>query len=447
MRNWLLTAVLIFISATQLLHAQCFTDLQNVYCTNGIPDTIMPVDTGGYFDGDGISSDGIIYPNLLSPGEHTISYFNTQYYYVDTTGLYAPKTGVPNYVSLIDDGFSDGITIPFDFTFFGSYKSFVRIHSNGFVSFNFEPAFFPPHAIEIPTPGMPTDFIAAAWDDYDPTAGGTISWFSGGTAPDRWLAMQYTEVPPYGETEDLLTAQIVLYESSNIIEIHTTASADYGNRKTQGIENSDGTLGFVRPGRNYDFWSAYNDYVAFIPQYCLDTFIVASPPSINITEDTIEICIPYAGTMHAEGAETYSWLSSDIATMTDAGAPGSFYLDAIAGPGNYICTLIGENASGCSDTTSVVVRIENCPNTIHNTTISTIMVAPNPFISNCVISGLAEDDYCMRMYDSAGQLVNSKQGRFTSLIIVGETLPEGIFEVVLYGAGGHQYQVSIQHLQ
>ncbi|HNM07195.1 MAG TPA: T9SS type A sorting domain-containing protein [Chitinophagales bacterium] len=374
MRNLLLLGI-IFIHAS--LSAQCFIGIDSIYCTNGIPDTILPVDTGGYFDGDGISADGIFFPEILDPGSYVISYKNTQYYDVDTTGVFAPLSGDEQYVSLIDDGFSDGIEIGFDFEFFGSLKNYVRIHSNGFITFNFDLAIFPPYANDIPTPGMPTDLIAASWGDYDPTMGGTISWFQSGSAPNRKLVINYRDLPPYGETEGLLTTQVILFETTNIIEIHTTASPDYGKRKTQGIENIDGTAGYVRPGRNNSYWETYNDYVAFIPQFCIDTLYVENPPVTEVLDDEINICMPYAGLLHVSGADTYLWLSDDICTMTPGPDPDSYYLHGIA-EGTFTCNIVGFNEAGCSDTSQVVVNIETCQTAITNNVETPFQITPNP---------------------------------------------------------------------
>ena len=161
----------------------------------------------------------------------------------------------------------------------------MRIHSNGFISFDFAPAIFPPEAIYIPTPGMPTDLIAASWGDYDPTAGGTINYFTSGAAPFRKLVINYINLPPYGGDIGNLTTQIILNETTNSIEIHTASSPDYGNEKSQGIENIDGTIGFVRPGRNNTIWETTNDYVAFIPEYCTDSISVVEGPAVELSGD------------------------------------------------------------------------------------------------------------------------------------------------------------------
>ena len=412
------------------MRAQCLLGIDSIYCTNGDIDTIIPVDTGGYFDGDGISADGILYPELLEPGAHVITYSNTQYYDVDTTGTYAPITGDEQFVSLIDDGFSDGIEIGFDFMYFGSLKNFVRIHSNGFITFNFDLAFFPPYAIDIPTPGMPTDLIAVSWGDYDPTAGGTISWFTSGTAPNRKLAINYTNLPPYGEIDGFLTAQVILYETSNNIEIHTTASPDYGKRKTQGIENIDGTAGFVRPGRNNTFWETYNDYVAFIPQFCSDTINVATPPVVEILEDSVTICMPYAGLIHMSGAETFTWLSDDICTVTAGPDPNSFYLHGLT-EGTYTCTMQGTDATGCSDDDAVVVTIRNCPTEIVTSEMTMPIIFPNPANEVLTIStpGVGSDME-ISCVDQFGRIILTTVMQGEEVNISTKEIPAGVYYLI-----------------
>jgi len=412
----------------EICPAQCILGLDANYCANQAPDTLQALHPGGYFDGEGISSDGILFPESLSPGLHAVTYYNTTYYIVDTTGVYAPKSGTPNYVSLMDDGFSDGIDIGFDLSYFGATRNYVRIHSNGFISFNFAPAIFPPYANDIPTPGMPTDFIASAWADYDPTTGGTISWYTGGTTPYRYFCVQYTDLPPYGETEYVYSAQIVLYETTNIIEIHTSSSPDAGDRKSQGIENVDGTIGFVRPGRNNSFWETANDYVAFIPEICVDSFSVSSPPLISTTEPFVTICVPYDAWLYVEGAETYTWLSDTICTASAGPEPGTLLLHAVAEARVYTCYVSGTDILGCSDTTSVQIEIIDCPDNITQWNHDNALFYPNPAREWIQFTAACHE---ILIFNACGAPVMQKTNLTADNTLNIAALPPGFYSVVV----------------
>jgi len=115
------------------------------------------------------------------------------------------------------------------------------------------------------------NLIALAWDDLNPTLGGTISYATTGTAPNRIFVVEYDAVPHFGNPTTTVSVQAHLIEGTNTVEIHTLDVMDDGGTITQGIENIDGTIGFASPGRNNLAWSATNDVVSFT-QDVGDTF-------------------------------------------------------------------------------------------------------------------------------------------------------------------------------
>lgn len=414
--------------------AQCFSGLDSIYCDNVISDSLTPLHPGGYFTGTGVSGDGVYFPSFAGTGTYTVYYSNTNYYDVDTTGIFSPVAGAGTAVTLPDDGFSEGLDIGFTFEFFGSVKNFVRIHSNGFISFDFAPAIFPPYANDIPTPGMPTDFIAAAWGDYDPTQGGTINYFYDGVAPNRRMIINYINLPPYDGTGNL-TAQIILNETTNIIEIHTTASPDYGNEKSQGIENVDGTLGFVRPGRNNSIWEAYNDYVAFIPENCSAVTTIIAAPIIDITESEAEICSPYATYLHVTGGEIYSWLPPFNDLISATGTPGEFMFSGDYPAGDYYCYVNGSNAAGCSDMDSVALHIKDCTSISGSSGINFIEIYPNPAQSVLHINGLPETGCTISIFSADGRKMMQFFSEEINTTLSVEGMPTGIYWLQVEGDG------------
>lgn len=186
--------------------------------------------------------------------------------YTVTPITFAPVAGSGTSVSLSDDQTSSALPIGFDFEFFcNSYSQFV-ISSNGFISFDLASPQGCCSGQALPNAFTPNNLIAFAWEDINPGTGGTIEYFTVGTAPNRQLIVNYLNVPRFGGANNI-TGQIVLHEGTNLIDIHTTSVVGSAfDITTQGIENADGTAGFAVPGRNgVANWSATNDAYRFSP--------------------------------------------------------------------------------------------------------------------------------------------------------------------------------------
>ncbi len=201
-----------------------------------------------------------------------------QTYTVSQAGSFSPMYSSPISVSLYSE-VSEALPIGFNFDFFGNTYSDFYISTNGFITFN-------PNSNDgccegqfIPSPSDPDNLIAGAWsgwyeffyyDYYDPYNSIYIeqefSYETIGTAPNRTLHVNFVVSDdcidyinyPFG-----YDFQIILYETSNKIEIHTNAVESFCNTMTQGIENSSGTEAHHVTGRNAGYWSASHDYVAF----------------------------------------------------------------------------------------------------------------------------------------------------------------------------------------
>jgi hypothetical protein len=173
---------------------------------------------------------------------------------------YNPVTGSGTTVNLGDDQLSGALPIGFNFEFYCNSFSNIYISSNGWVSFrNWPDAYYDNDPV--PDPNQANDLIALAWDDLDPSSGGFINYFTTGTAPNRKLIVNFVNVPHYNCSFCLVNTQLILEEGTNAIEIHNTRVDPEGSNPTmtQGIENSDGTLGVSVPGRNNSAWVTRND--------------------------------------------------------------------------------------------------------------------------------------------------------------------------------------------
>ncbi len=175
---------------------------------------------------------------------------------------FAPEPSPANQVILNDDEVSSLLSIGFDFVFFGNTYDQFAISSNGFLTFD------PVHSGccsggVIPEDDGLNDLIAVAWTDLFPPGGGRIAYETRGEAPNRRLIVAFESIAWFIEfDENRVTAQAILYEGTNEIEIHTTHQSP-GHIYTQGVENADGTLAAFLPGRVASDFGLSEDAVRF----------------------------------------------------------------------------------------------------------------------------------------------------------------------------------------
>ncbi|MFN5324919.1 MAG: GEVED domain-containing protein, partial [Bacteroidota bacterium] len=174
-----------------------------------------------------------------------------------------------------DDVVGGPYSIPFNFTFYGNSYNNIYISTNGFATFSAGSGAGCCSGQLLPNPTVPNNVIALAWDDLNNTTNG-ISYATVGSAPNRVFVIQFNNVPHFGGGGSPVSGQIHLYESSNVIEIHTTQMTGDGSNHTQGIENATGTLANAVPGRNALNWSGALDAYRFTPDPGV-TFTYAGP--------------------------------------------------------------------------------------------------------------------------------------------------------------------------
>lgn len=184
--------------------------------------------------------------------------------FVVSSIAYNPISTNLNTVSLGDDAVAT-IPIGMSFQYFCNNFTNLTVSSNGWVSFNtYGTGQSFPTDVAIPNGADPNNLIALAWDDLNPNSGGSISYGISGTAPNRRFVLNYTNIRHFGSTQSVST-QLILYETSNIIEIHNTNVQNDGGPLTQGIEGPLGTDGISISGRNNQVWTASNSAIRFTP--------------------------------------------------------------------------------------------------------------------------------------------------------------------------------------
>ena len=227
--------------------------------------------------------------------------------YVVTQGPYAPSAfRVPDEVELTaintDDKFSAAITLPFSVCFFGVNYDQAVIGSNGIVTFDVSNAgcnnayVLKRNNRAVPIPdnlGMQCDVISnvyyprasimGAYHDIYPnaanatTAGRKISYYFTGVAPSRKFVINYYHVPMFSCTDLICDEQIVIYESTGLIEVN------FGEKPVcrvwndglaiLGLQNWDADYAVAAPNKNCTVWSASNETYRFVPSSGRPTYV------------------------------------------------------------------------------------------------------------------------------------------------------------------------------
>jgi hypothetical protein len=337
--------------AITIIPTPAYTGLASDYCVDHAPVVLSGSPSGGFFSGPGMT-DSTFDPMAAGAGTHTISYSmsGTEYTYTQT-GTFSPLAGSGNPVSLSDDMVSGNLPIGFTFNFYGTNYTEFYISSNGFITFNPASGNGCCSGPMLPNNDMSLcNLVAFAWNDLNPGAGGTVEYFTTGTTPNRKLAVTFTNVP-YFSGGSPLTSQVILYETSNIIEIHTTAVSGDGDLQTMGIENDGGTLATPVAGRNSVNWNANNDFVRFLPpttcSYLQTVTVNALPAAPAITPaGNISICNGDSVVLTSDVASSYLWSENSTTQAISVNTAGS-----------YEVTITDSN--GCNATSSPVIVTVN----------------------------------------------------------------------------------------
>ncbi len=194
-----------------------------------------------------------------------------------TTGTTATFAGA-GWSSGTDDSYGDIVNLPFNFCFFGTSYNKIVIGTNGNICFNAVALAnaYDPYSISGPLPGSnctaTENAIMGVWNDTY-VGGGNIKYATYGTAPCRQFVISWNAVDLFlpgtycdGNTT---TSQIVLYESSNFIDINigrrAPCAAWNSGYSVCGIENNAGSVFYCPPGENGTTYSATNLSWRFTP--------------------------------------------------------------------------------------------------------------------------------------------------------------------------------------
>ncbi|MCX6315725.1 MAG: gliding motility-associated C-terminal domain-containing protein [Bacteroidetes bacterium] len=243
-------------------------------------------------------------PHIKNSTDYLIQSIPYQPYVFTTPGGNEP---VEIYV---DDKFSHLLNLPFPVCFYGGlYNSFV-VGSNGIISFDASQADcnndyrldFGPATPGVPQPiphvgtgtctqtnsrKYPPLAIMGPYHDLNPNTTATtpdrkIEWRIEGTAPCRKLIVSFYQIALYGDINSVNTSQVVVYESTGIIDIFIENkrldqsggapwNADFA---ILGLQK-DNTTALPVPGKNCSVWTSANEAWRFLPNGAGSRFVNA----------------------------------------------------------------------------------------------------------------------------------------------------------------------------
>ena len=217
--------------------------------------------------------------------------------YTFETFAYTPEVYAGTDVYLSDDAVTGVLPIGFTFCFLGQNYTQFYIGSNGWISFSAgQTTSYTSASIPNTSAAVPKNAIMGPWQDWHPGIGGQIKYQTIGTAPNRKLVVSWIAVPMFSCTTTLGTFQIVINETTSIIENHLTDKPNClswaNGTATQGVHNLAGTLAFVAPGRNSSQWVTTNESTRFVPSgvVWLDgATIIGYGDTISVSDDCCTI--------------------------------------------------------------------------------------------------------------------------------------------------------------
>lgn len=253
----------------------------------------------------------------------------------------------PLTVGNLDDGRWDNITLPFTFTFYGNAYNAVNVSTNGWVGLGSTNTVTTGFNFALPAASAPNNVIHAITADlnFKPATTSSLEYFEDGSWPNRSFVINFGSIKFFsgGGTANV---QVILYEGTNVIEIHTSDCSNTTLAKAQGIENSTGTAASVVPGRNNTTnWSATgmpNAY-RFTPDNI--TFTWSPATGLNTTTGANVIASPTTSTTYTINALNTVNSATGSTTVTINIDPASFTLAGVAG-GPQICQNISVSGGG-----------------------------------------------------------------------------------------------------
>ena len=207
--------------------------------------------------------------------------------YVMTNPAYQPfayvtPTGTVVSAIYVDDTWSQAISLPFSFCYYGNSFSSVLMGSNSALTFDISRGGQGSgYSISSTTGAIPNSIYAPNMifgpyhdiDPSDPSPNKKIEWRIEGSAPKRRFIASYNDIPYFGSscTAPRATHQMVIYESTGIVEVYVqdkpVCTSWNGGNAILGMQDGTRTQAIAAPGKNASQWGTVgmNEAYRFIP--------------------------------------------------------------------------------------------------------------------------------------------------------------------------------------
>jgi gliding motility-associated-like protein len=267
--------------------------------------------------------------------------------YAVSSIAYDPPTAFDAGIEIVindDDTWSSVVDIPFNFCFFDDPYSQLVLGSNGLISFDTSLAgdfcqwnFNDP----IPNPSVEPFAIYGVFHDLNNEVGiggctggcGNFYYDIIGTAPGRIFVLSFDNMTHYNCVSDRSTHMIVLYETTNVIEVHIqdkpeTCTSGLNLNALVGIQNIDGSVGYAPDNRNTGEWSATNEAWRFTPNGGINYIFEWLDNGVTVSNDPdFQVCPSSTTTYTAQVTYnncdgTQVAVSDTVDVIVGSGIPG-----------------------------------------------------------------------------------------------------------------------------
>lgn len=247
----------------------------------------------------------------------------------------------------MDDAIWDNITLPFAFRYYGNVYNAIQVSTNGWIAMAGSNTAPGGYGVTLPNAANPNNAIHAITADLDFRGGSnsaTIDYFVSGVSPNRKFVVTYTSIKFLSPATGTADVQVILYEGTNVIEIHTSDCTNTTVGKAQGIENSNGTVASVVTGRNNSTtWSGFTNAYRFTPDVINFTWSPAT--GLNTTTGATVVASPTSNITYTVNAVNASNGQTGSQNVTITISSGSYTLAATPG-GPQICQNISVQPGG-----------------------------------------------------------------------------------------------------
>lgn len=247
-----------------------------------------------------------------------------------------------------DDVFGGQILeIGFPFEYYGNFYTQCKYSSNGFISFDLTKTGYSSWVYTGALgAGDLNNAVMFPFHDLLPSPGnGNVTYQTFGQAPNRRFVIEICKMPLFSCTALLVTTQLILYEGSNVIEMHIgdkpSCPTWNGGTAVQGLRGLNGTVEALVPGRNLPNspWTASNDGRRFTP---------------NGTSTYIIDTIPYNPQIIIPNVDSSDLVWYEEGNPLPIGTGASVTVTPTANINYYIATVTGQN--GCLGTQTYTFR-------------------------------------------------------------------------------------------